>query len=75
MNGLALDVFTFCALFLLLSLFFLWLGALWDLRDARDAARNPPTDRLLWDSEVWEDPREALALEACKRRHPSRRNR
>lgn len=73
MNGLALDVFVFCVAFLLLSLFFLWLGALWDLKDAREAAKTPPVDRLLWDSEAWEDPREALALEACKRRHPSRR--
>ena len=73
MNGLALDVFVLSVVCLLLSLFFLWLGALWDLRDAREAAKTPPPDRLLWSGEAWEDPREALALEACKRRHPSRR--
>ena len=74
MNGLALDVFVFAVLFLLGSLFFLWLGALWDLRDARKVT-PPPVDRLLWDGEAWEDPREALALEQAKRRHPSNRNR
>jgi len=78
MTGLAFDVFVFAYLFLLGSLAFLWLGALWDLKDARDAARKPtppPVDRLLWDGEAWEDPREALALEQSKRRHPSNRNR
>ena len=74
LNGLALDVFAFAVLFLLGSLTFLWLGALWDLKDARKPT-PPPVDRLLWDSEAWEDPRQALALEACKSRHPSNRNR
>ena len=85
MTGLMFDALIFAVLFLGTSLAFLWIGALMELAKAhrpryvRSLGRlrptPPPVDRLVWDSEAWEDPREALALEAAKRRHPSNRNR
>jgi hypothetical protein len=78
MTGLAFDAFVFAVLFLGTSLAFLWIGALMELAKARRPRLRPtppPVDRLLWSGESWEDPREALALEQCKARHPSNRNR
>ena len=86
MTGLMFDAFVFAVLFFGTAFTFLLGGALVELGKARlqlikarrqlaKALRPPPVDRLLWTGESWEDPREALALESCKRRHPSNRNR
>jgi len=70
------DALIFAVLFLGTSLAFLWIGALMELAQARRPRPTPPpVDRLLWTGESWEDPREALALEQCKSRHPVNRNR
>ena len=85
MTGLMFDAFVLSVLFLGTSMTYIGIGALMALAKAhrpryvRSLGRlrptPPPVDRLVWDSEAWEDPREALALEACKARHPSNRNR
>jgi len=83
MTGLMFDAFVFAVLFFGGSLAFLWIASLIRLGKVHlqlAAARRPrptppPVDRLLWTGESWEDPREALALEQCKARHPSNRNR
>jgi hypothetical protein len=85
MTGLMFDLFVFAVLFFGGSLAFLWIGALMELakerrpRYVRSLGRlrptPPPVDRLIWTGESWEDPRESLALEQCKARHPSNRNR
>jgi len=85
MTDTLIDAVALAAIFLGGSLAYVWIASLVRLgrvhrqlaaaRRQLAARRPPPVDRLLWDSETWEDPREALALEACKARQPVNRNR